>query len=268
MTDNGWGGVRRPTSDVSRRTTVGEVDMVWLGVAVYAVVAVCGVAAAQQWRREQIPIWKGLGLRFDARGWADLAGGVAIGGLVMGGIFGVEWALGAVAVNGVQPPDLRFAITLIQLAISALGEEILFRSLVLGGLVVMVRKRWLAVAVMAIFFGLAHAGNPDASALSVLGNALGGLMYGVAFLGSGGIWLPTGLHFAWNFFQGPVLGFPVSGLDMGGLLQQRPIGSDLVTGGSYGPEAGLVGMAFRFVVIALVVGWLSIRRQTAGSSTE
>jgi len=241
--------------------------MGWLGVAVYAVVAVCGVAAAQHWRHEQIPIWEGMGLRFEARAWTDLAGGVAIGGLVMGGIFGVEWALGAVAVNGVLPPDLRFATTLIQLAISALGEEILFRSLVLGGLVVMLRKRWLAVVVMATLFGLAHAGNPDASALSVLGNALGGLMYAVAFLGSGCIWLPTGLHFAWNFFQGPVLGFPVSGLDMGGLVQQSAVGSDLVTGGSYGPEAGLVGMAFRFVVIALVAGWLSLRRQTADSST-
>jgi hypothetical protein len=42
-------------------------------------------------------------------------------------------------------------------------------------------------------------------------------------------------------------------------VQQSPIGSDLVTGGSYGPEAGLVGMAFRFVAIALLVGWLSWR---------
>ena len=114
--------------------------------------------------------------------------------------------------------------------------------------------------VMAACFGLAHAGNPNASALSVLGNALGGLMYGVAFLGSGRIWLPLGLHFAWNFVQAPVLGFPFLGKEIG-LVQQTPVGSALITGGSYGPEAGLVGMAFRFVAIALLAGWLSWRSE-------
>jgi membrane protease YdiL (CAAX protease family) len=200
-----------------------------------------------------------MGLRFDPQAWADLGGGVAIGALVMGSIFAVEWALGALHVSGMRFPELGFVMWFLTLAFSALWEELLFRSLMLSGLVVMVRNHWLAVIVMAVFFGVVHAGNPHASALSVLGNALGGLMYGLAFLGSGRIWLPAGLHFAWNLFQGPLLGFPVSGLDMGGLVQQSPIGSDLVTGGSYGPEAGLVGMAFRFVAIALLVGWLSWR---------
>jgi hypothetical protein len=90
-------------------------------------------------------------------------------------------------------------------------------------------------------------------------------MHAVAFLGGGSIWLPTGLHFAWNFFQGPVLGFPVSGLEMGGLVQQIPVGSDLVTGGGYGPEAGLVGMTFRFVAIGLLMGWQAFRPGSVGS---
>jgi membrane protease YdiL (CAAX protease family) len=114
--------------------------------------------------------------------------------------------------------------------------------------------------VMAACFGLAHASNPNASALSVLGNALGGLMYGVAFLGSGRIWLPLGLHFAWNFVQAPVLGFPFLGKEVG-LVQQTPVGSAFITGGSYGPEAGLVGMAFRFVAIALLALWFSWRSE-------
>ena len=112
--------------------------------------------------------------------------------------------------------------------------------------------------VMAGCFGLAHAGNPNASALSVLGNALGGLMYGVAFLGSGRIWLPLGLHFAWNFVQSPILGFPFLGKEIG-LVQQATIGSALISGGSYGPEAGLVGMTFRFIAIALLLGWVSLQ---------
>ena len=230
--------------------------MFWTGFALYLVASMCGVAAVRHWRRAQIPPWQGMGLRFDTRAWADLGGGVAIGALVMSGIFGVERALGVLHVRSVQLPNPGWAVWLPVLAFLAFGEEIVYRSLMLNGLLVMLRKRWLAVIVMAACFGLAHAGNPNASALSVLGNALGGLMYGVAFLGSGRIWLPLGLHFAWNFVQAPVLGFPFLGKEIG-LVQQTPVGSALITGGSYGPEAGLVGMAFRFVAIALLAGWLS-----------
>ncbi len=222
----------------------------------YVVASMCGVAAVRHWRRAPIPPWQGMGLRFDTRARSALGAGIVIGAVVMGAIFGVEWALGVLHVRGVQIPNLGWAIWLPVLAFLAFGEEVAYRSLMLNGLLVMLRKRWLAVIVMAACFGLAHAGNPNASALSVLGNALGGLMYGVAFLGSGRIWLPLGLHFAWNFVQTPVLGFPFLGKEVG-LVQQTPVGSALITGGSYGPEAGLVGIAFRFVAIALLVGWLS-----------
>lgn len=235
---------------------------------IYLAAIVCGVVAVWHWRRARTSIWQGLGLRFGIRDWVDLGAGVAIGALVMGGIFSVEWALGALQVSGFRTPDLGFLVWLFMLILGAFWEELVFRSLMLNGLVVILRKQWLAVLVMAAVFGLAHMDNPNASALSVFGNALGGLMYAVAFLGSGNIWLPTGLHFAWNFFQGPVLGFPVSGLDMGGLVQQSAVGPDLLTGGAYGPEAGLVGMSFRFVAIALLLGWLAVRLSTHGEAWQ
>ncbi len=237
--------------------------MNWVDIAIWLIVLACGAVAARHYRRAQIPLQQGMGLSVDERTWSNVASGVVIGGLAMGGIFGVEWALGALRVSGMRFPGLDFAIWVFSLVLGALWEEFLFRGLMLSGLAVMLRRHWLAVVVMAVFFGLAHAGNPGASALSVLGNALGGLMYAAAFLGSGSIWLPTGLHFAWNFFQGPVLGFPVSGLEMGGLVQQVPIGNVLVTGSGYGPEAGLVGMTFRFVAIGLLAGWLEWRRRNA-----
>jgi membrane protease YdiL (CAAX protease family) len=246
-------------------------------MVVYLVAMLCGVVAVRHWRRAQIPLWQGMGLRLDGRAWVDLGAGIVIGALVMGGIFAVEWAWGALHVDGARLPDLGLVTWLLVLAFLAFWEEFFFRSLMLSGLVVLVRRRWLAVMAMAAFFGLTHAGNPNASALSVLGNALGGLMYAVAFLGRGRIWLPAGLHFAWNFFQGPVLGFPVSGLDMGGLVQQSAVGSDLLTGGSYGPEAGLVGMAFRFVAIGLLVAlrlrsgqarWSAVERPRGEDSPE
>lgn len=230
--------------------------MGWFGFAVYALAIACGLLAVPHWHRAQIRPWQGMGLSYDTNTWLDLAGGVAVGALTMGGIFGVEWAMGMLRIQSVQPPNLCWITWLPGLVLLAFGEEVAYRSLMLNGLLVVLRKRWLALTVMAACFGLAHAWNPNASPFSVLGNALGGLVYGVAFLRSGRIWLPLGLHFAWNFIQSPVLGFPLLGMQVG-LVQQTPVGNVLLTGGSYGPEAGLVGMAFRFVAIALVLGWTS-----------
>ena len=75
------------------------------------------------------------------------------------------------------------------------------------------------------------------------------------------LWLPIGLHFAWNFFQGPVFGFPVSGTQTSTLLQLEPVGPELLTGGRFGPEASLVGVAAELLGIALLWWWAS-RRST------
>ena len=238
-----------------------EVNVFWPGLAMNVVASLCGVAAVQRWRHARISAWEGMGWRLDRRVWVDVGIGMAISALVMAGIFCTEWALGLLRVHGLQPPNLRWMVRLPVLAFLAFTEEAVYRSLMLNGLLVLLRKRWLALIVMSAGFGLAHAGNPNASALSVLGNVVDGLIYGMAFLGSGRIWLPWGLHLAWNFCQGPVLGFPVSGLDMGGLVQQIPVGNAFFTGGSYGPEAGLLAMPFRVVAIALLVGWLSRRSE-------
>ena len=91
-------------------------------------------------------------------------------------------------------------------------------------------------------------------------------MYALAFVRTGRIWMPIGLHAAWNFTQGSIFGFPVSGATdwSEGLVRQAEVGSDLITGGAFGPEGGLVGIAFRFVVIGLIVLATS-RDQTASN---
>lgn len=218
----------------------------------------CGFVAVQHWRRTQIPWWEGLGLRFDVWTLCDLGVGLLISGLVMVGIFVVGWMLGLLRVDGLHPPDVGFWAELLKRAAFAFEEEFIFRGLMLGGLALLFRRSWLALGVMAALFGLAHAGNPSASVLSVFGNGLDGLLYGIAFLWSGRIWLPFAVHFGWNAFQGPVVGFPVSGFDLGGLVTQQAVGSTLVTGGSYGPEGGLLGRLAWLIALALVVGWLAL----------
>ena len=215
------------------------------------------------WRRRKSRerLGKTFGTWLDRGVPTEVAAGIAIGGFVMLGIFGVEWALGAIQVTGIGGPVGLWWAWLAFLMVAAMLEEILSRSFLLGGLVsVLGKAKWVAVVISALYFGLAHLGNPNASVVSVVGNALGGVMYAVAFLGSGRIWLAWGLHFSWNFFQAPVVGFPVSGLELPSLIQQTTTGSEWITGGAYGPEAGAVGMAGRFAVIALLFAWFKWRR--------
>lgn len=208
-----------------------------------------------------------FGLRPNRLAIADLVAGSAITAFAMAGIFLVEFLLGAITRSAVPAPGAW------PLAAAAFGklaatfkEEFIMRSLLLSGLLLALRGRApLAIGISAVAFGLIHLSNPGASALSVIGNTLGGAIYGMAFIVARSLWLPIGLHFAWNFTQGPLLGFPVSGIDAGGLQRIADAGPAWLTGGAYGPEAGAVGILFRFVVIALLLAWTGWSRGHAGN---
>jgi membrane protease YdiL (CAAX protease family) len=204
--------------------------------------------------------WRGdLGLGPHPRKALDFAAGAALGLLAMLAIFGVEWACGWLRPGPFDPSGLGNLDVLPAMAVVAFWEELRFRGVELSGLRSLL-PTWAALALSSAAFGAAHALNANASWLSIAGNAVDGLVYGYAFLASGAIWLPAGLHAAWNIVQGPVLGLPVSGYVEGGLWHPAVSGPSLLTGGAYGPEAGLLGLASRFLILALLVATLRTRR--------
>ncbi|MEX0780019.1 MAG: CPBP family glutamic-type intramembrane protease [Balneolales bacterium] len=114
-----------------------------------------------------------------------------------------------------------------------------------------------AIILTSGFFGMLHAWNPHATVLSTLVITLAGLMFAVPYVISGQLGLSIGLHISWNFFQGGVFGFPVSGLsNPGSILQIRSIGPEIWTGGLFGPEAGLLGLLFVIVLIGIIMLYL------------
>jgi uncharacterized protein len=251
---------------------------------------IAAVIAAGYWFLRRQYIHKGYGFTLHWWSLVDLAAGFLISTLAMLGIFLVQWLLGAIRVEGVQVSSAALFQELYAKATVAFSEEVLSRSfqqpglqitlalllaLVLGSRLggtwesrmdkTLVWSTWPAILIIAALFGYIHISNPGASYITAFGNALGGLMYGIAFFGGRNIWLPIGMHWAWNFVQGPVLGFPVSGTITPSLITQQEVGADLLTGGAYGPEGGLIGMTFRFVVIALVLGYLYLRAGRRGN---
>ncbi|HXO16624.1 MAG TPA: type II CAAX endopeptidase family protein [Candidatus Dormibacteraeota bacterium] len=206
----------------------------------------------------------GLGRRNASR---DLALGAVLGA----GLFTIvvmELALsGFYRVTAVHVTrDLALAALL--LLPSAAIEELLFRG-VLFRLVEEWLGTWIALAVSAAIFGAAHAANPGATWVSSLAIALeAGVLLGAAFVVTRNLWFPIGLHFAWNFFEGPVYGTQVSGRSfLESAVDARVTGPSLFTGGSFGPEAGLFAIV-TCVIVAVALLAAASRRSLIVSRTS
>ena len=223
-----------------------------LSVIVFSIVAMAG------WTKRKTNPWEIMSLWFDRGAVIDMLAGFFIGAMVMTGVFLLEWMSGYVVPVEILLPTVSVVSSPLWIFPGAFTEEFFCRGLMLNGMSMVVRqKQWLVVVVSSIAFGSIHAANPHASLVSIAGNSLGGLVYALAYLKSGRLWLGTGLHFAWNFVQGPILGFPVSGYVYQGIIVESWKGDSWLGGGEYGPEAGLIGMIFRFLAIALVLLWCS-----------
>lgn len=218
--------------------------------------------------------FKDFGFAFRPRWWLDFAFGLALGALLMAGIFGVETALGWVQVTGTFQTNsssftagiLFFAALFIAVGIQ---EEALSRGYWLKNIAEGLNLPRLgpgtALAISYLItssiFGMLHMGNPNASLVSTLNLIIAGLFLGLPFVLTGDLAIPIGIHMTWNFFQGNVFGFPVSGSAPDTTyIAVRQLGPDLWTGGAFGPEAGLIGIAAILVGSALIVMWLKLTR--------
>ena len=139
------------------------------------------------------------------------------------------------------------------MALAAAFEEIAFRGYGFQRLVEAVGPL-AAVAISAGLFGVAHLRNPSATPLSTANTALAGVLFSVAYLRTRALWFPIGLHWAWNFFQGPVFSLPVSGIFFQPTLLRAQLGGapSWLTGGAYGPEGGLVATLVTLAAIVWV----------------
>ncbi len=146
------------------------------------------------------------------------------------------------------------AVSLGVFAFGAAAEEALFRGYILqtfarANLVLF------AVFLTSLLFAFTHTSNPSANYLSFINTALAGLWFGAAYLKTRTLWFATGLHLAWNWVQGAILGISVSGINeitVAPLLQPANVGSTVLTGGDYGIEGGLA------CTIALIVSTIVI----------
>jgi uncharacterized protein len=169
---------------------------------------------------------------------------VLVVGCYAAGYIQIAWTATQVSVGTLM-------LTLCVLLLAALNEELVFRGFPLQILIEGMGE-WPAIIAMSALFGMVHSQNPNASLLGTLNTVIAGILLSLAYVRTRSLWLPYAIHVGWNVGLGYILGFPLSGIDIASLWTTGIAGSDLVLGGNYGPEGGLLG-TFIFAASAVIV---------------
>ena len=219
------------------------------------------VYVARRWLDKRS--FESLGLKLNRHTLLDVLAGIAITFLQMGFIYIVMLGLGWLTFQGFawqfDPVDVVIRGVLSFLVVFIFvgwNEELLSRGYHLQTIASGLNLFW-GVVISSAIFGLLHLGNPNATWVSAAGIFFAGVFLAYGYIRTKQLWLPIGLHIGWNFFEGVVFGFPVSGLaDIYKLIRIQVRGPEIWTGGAFGPEAGLI------VLPALLLGALLIHLYT------
>jgi uncharacterized protein len=206
-----------------------------------------------------------LGFKADGFVIYDILAGVVVTLVMMGSIYAEMWSLGwlkfeAFAWNADPIPVVftKVASFLLIFILVGWNEELLSRGYHLQTIASGLNLFW-GVIISSVIFGGLHLGNPNATWVSAAGIFFAGLFLAYGYIRTKQLWLSIGMHIGWNFFEGVVFGFPVSGLTIYPLTRIVITGPDIWTGGQFGPEAGLIVLPA--LVLGVILTYIYTRRR-------
>lgn len=195
-----------------------------------------------------------MGLINIKKGYVDLLKGLAYGAISLIIVFAILYFSGnIILVNTFSKPHIgSFLLTGIILFIFVgINEEMFARGYCMTVLK-QTGNQWVVIIVSSIIFALMHSLNPAMSWLSYLNLFLFGVFTAFMFIKSKSLWLSIGYHITWNYFEGNIFGFQVSGQETQAVYSLRAVGNSIITGGKFGPEGGLI------VTFILIIGMIYI----------
>jgi len=201
-----------------------------------------------------------VGFRLDQRWFKEMAWGALFGIGMAIAVVGIICAIGGVRFELDPARSVSTLLTGLYIFLCvALFEETLFRGFMFQRLLDGVGV-WPAQIALATLFAAAHWGSPGMQGTTEIvaftDIFLAAVMLGLAYLRTGSLALPTGLHLGWNWTEGHVLGFGVSGYDFAGWLHPLFQGkAEWLTGGAFGPESSIFSPLVSILVIVLLCRW-------------
>lgn len=182
--------------------------------------------------------------------------GSLIGVLLIVVCAGLLWLTGSVEFSYGSITPIIFIGQLVYFMLVAVFEELMFRTLPLYAFA----ERYpivIAILLNSLLFGAIHLANPGFTWIAMVNITLAGALFSIFTLQKRNVSWAIGIHFTWNFTQGILLGYKVSGTDSPGVLSAKPLGSDYLSGGTFGIEGSIVCTA----VLAILIVFLWFRYQ-------
>jgi membrane protease YdiL (CAAX protease family) len=225
----------------------GETKTSYLTLTIpFAVSAVIAIVLGWAYGRlfESLP-FESLGLEVSRNGAKHfligmVVGSIAIGSAMLIAVIGGGLSLSVNHESSGPAIATTLLTTLIIFLVAALSEETLFRGYLLQTFV-RSELSWFGIALTSLLFASAHSSNPGTTGLAFANTVVAGVWFAIAYIKTRDLWFPLGVHFAWNWLQGPVFGVNVSGISQFSpdpVLRSVDTGPAVLTGGGYGIEGG------------------------------
>jgi len=144
-------------------------------------------------------------------------------------------------------------IYLVLFILVGFAEEIYGRGFIMSALR-QTRNVPVVIIVSSVIFAILHSTNSGIGIIPYINLTLVGVLFAYMYLKSGNIWMSIGYHITWNYFQGNVFGFKVSGTNTTGIITTSNKINNIFNGGEFGPEGGL------FVTAILLLGFLFVKK--------
>lgn len=205
--------------------------------------------------------FKGMGFFLQGCRKSFLGGALLVVLLYAAG-FGLSLLLGAVEVVGVRFSPLSLLLSLLFFFLVAVTEEVMTRGFILGRMLDGGVPRLVALVVSAVLFSLMHLSNPHFAFVPFLNIVLAGCFLGASYVYTRNLCFPITLHWFWNWIQGPLLGYNVSGNEFGQeslLVVRFPVDS-LINGGSFGFEGSVLCSVLLIIGTVLIIREKKLQR--------
>ena len=186
----------------------------------------------------------------EFRVW-DLLWGILIGGVIMALGYLILVESGEITYLNSSFVPIEIFVNILFCVLVAFSEELLMRGYILTNLMGSM-NRYQALAVSSCLFSVMHMGNADYGWFAAIELFFAGLLLGLSFIYTRNLWFPIALHFSWNFFQGPVFGFNVSGRHLTSVINHVRMHDNIWNGGAFGFEGSLLSLMFQVVGITLI----------------
>lgn len=197
--------------------------------------------------------FKSMGLCSLKGHWLDLITGLIFGIVSISAVFSLLILTGNAEVKSWTPVFSKDTfIYFIFFILVGFAEEIYSRGFIMSVLK-QTKNVPLIIIISSVIFSLLHSSNSGIGPVPYLNIFLVGALFAYIYIKSGNIWMCIGYHITWNYFQGNVYGFKVSGVNSNGIISTVYDKNNIWNGGDFGPEGGL------FVTVVILAGILFIK---------